>query len=96
MSPADLDEWEHCLDALEAENGAVWPAGDRSAWMDLSPLERLVAAVTATSEAGAPWSFAYASRRLAVHGLAPESHASASRTMWSMSSALAGVTAVSS
>ncbi|GGQ85327.1 DUF5959 family protein [Streptomyces flaveolus] len=37
VSPADLDEWERCLDALEAEEGAVWPAGDRSAWMDIVP-----------------------------------------------------------
>ncbi|MEU0853097.1 DUF5959 family protein [Streptomyces flaveolus] len=37
VSPADLDEWERCLDALEAEQGAVWPAGDRSAWMDIVP-----------------------------------------------------------
>ena len=37
VSPADLDEWERCLDALEAEEGAVWPTGDRSAWMDIVP-----------------------------------------------------------
>jgi hypothetical protein len=37
VSPADLDEWERCLDALEAEEGAVWPASDRSAWMDIVP-----------------------------------------------------------
>jgi hypothetical protein len=37
VSPADLDEWELCLDALEAEEEAVWPAGVRSAWMDIVP-----------------------------------------------------------
>jgi hypothetical protein len=37
VSLADLDEWERCLDALEAEEGAVWPTGDRSAWMDIVP-----------------------------------------------------------
>ncbi|MFI2415815.1 DUF5959 family protein [Streptomyces sp. NPDC018947] len=37
VSPADLDEWERCLDALEAEEGANWPIGDRSAWMDIVP-----------------------------------------------------------
>jgi hypothetical protein len=33
VSSADLDEWERCLDTLEAEEGTVWPAGDRSAWI---------------------------------------------------------------
>jgi hypothetical protein len=37
VSPEDLDEWERCLDALEAEEGAEWPAGDRSAWVDVVP-----------------------------------------------------------
>jgi hypothetical protein len=31
------ERWERCLDALEAEEGAAWPAGDRSAWMDIVP-----------------------------------------------------------
>ncbi|MFG3551857.1 DUF5959 family protein [Streptomyces sp. NPDC047725] len=37
VSPADLDEWERCLDAMEADEGAVWPASDDSAWMDIVP-----------------------------------------------------------
>ncbi|MFF4542613.1 DUF5959 family protein [Streptomyces aureus] len=37
VSHEDLDEWERCLDALEAEEGAEWPAGGRSAWVDVVP-----------------------------------------------------------
>ncbi|MFB7247308.1 hypothetical protein CW362_30525 [Streptomyces populi] len=37
VSLEDLDEWERCLDALEAEEGAEWPAGGRSAWLDVVP-----------------------------------------------------------
>ncbi|RSS96849.1 hypothetical protein EF919_03940 [Streptomyces sp. WAC02707] len=37
VSHEDLDEWERCLDALQAEEGAEWPAGDRSAWVDVVP-----------------------------------------------------------
>ncbi|WP_326783255.1 DUF5959 family protein [Streptomyces sp. NBC_00151] len=37
VSHEDLDEWECCLDALQAEEGVEWPAGDRSAWADVVP-----------------------------------------------------------
>lgn len=37
VSLGDLDEWEHCLDALEAGEGTEWPAGGRSAWLDVVP-----------------------------------------------------------
>ncbi|MEU4090615.1 DUF5959 family protein [Streptomyces aureus] len=37
VSHEDLDEWERCLDALEAEEGAEWPAGGRSAWVAVVP-----------------------------------------------------------
>lgn len=37
VSREELDEWERCLDALEAEEGAEWPAGGRSAWVDVVP-----------------------------------------------------------
>ncbi|MEV7287754.1 DUF5959 family protein [Streptomyces sp. NPDC093252] len=37
VSVEDLDEWERCLDALEAEEGAEWPAGDRTAWVEVIP-----------------------------------------------------------
>ncbi|WP_308406794.1 DUF5959 family protein [Streptomyces sp. AC555_RSS877] len=37
VSREDLDEWERCLDALQAEEGAQWPAGDRSAWVEVVP-----------------------------------------------------------
>jgi len=37
VSLEDLDEWERCLDALQAEEGAEWPAGGRSAWLDVVP-----------------------------------------------------------
>jgi hypothetical protein len=39
VSHEDLGEWERCLDALQAEEGAEWPAGDRSAWVDVVPDE---------------------------------------------------------
>lgn len=31
VSLGDLDEWERCLDALQADEGAQWPAGGHSA-----------------------------------------------------------------
>ncbi|MGV9840689.1 DUF5959 family protein [Streptomyces fungicidicus] len=37
VSHEDLDEWERCLDALQAVEGAEWPAGGRSAWVDVVP-----------------------------------------------------------
>ncbi|MFE6755675.1 DUF5959 family protein [Streptomyces sp. NPDC057684] len=37
VSLDDLEEWERCLDALQAEEGAEWPAGGRSAWVDVAP-----------------------------------------------------------
>ncbi|MFC8370467.1 DUF5959 family protein [Streptomyces sp. NPDC057239] len=37
VSHEDLDEWERCLDALRAEEGAEWPAGGRSAWVEVVP-----------------------------------------------------------
>jgi hypothetical protein len=37
VSLEDLDEWERCLDALQAEEGAEWPAGGRSAWVEVVP-----------------------------------------------------------
>ncbi len=37
VSREDLDEWDRCLDALQAEEGAQWPAGDRSAWVEVVP-----------------------------------------------------------
>lgn len=41
ISGRDLDEWGRCLDALEAEEGAEWPPGDRSAWLSLVPEDPL-------------------------------------------------------
>ncbi|WP_310887540.1 DUF5959 family protein [Streptomyces sp. ZS0098] len=35
VSSADLDEWERRLDALQADEGAEWPAGDGTAWQDV-------------------------------------------------------------
>ena len=37
VSLKDLDEWERCLAALQAEEGAEWPAGGRSAWLEVVP-----------------------------------------------------------
>ncbi|MFB8383164.1 DUF5959 family protein [Streptomyces rubiginosohelvolus] len=37
ISGGDLDEWGRCLDALEAEEGAEWPPGGRSAWLSVVP-----------------------------------------------------------
>ncbi|MEU5057486.1 MULTISPECIES: DUF5959 family protein [unclassified Streptomyces] len=37
VSREDLDEWERCLDALQAEEGVEWPAGGRGAWVDVVP-----------------------------------------------------------
>jgi hypothetical protein len=50
-----------------------------------SALDRFERAVTATSDASAPWSLAYASRRCGVQAEAPLAHLSARGTMWSMS-----------
>ncbi|MFE5211893.1 DUF5959 family protein [Streptomyces sp. NPDC056600] len=55
VSLEDLDEWERCLDALEAPEaeagagdvtdevawGVEWPAGDRSAWLEVVPEDPL-------------------------------------------------------
>ncbi|MFF4757246.1 DUF5959 family protein [Streptomyces sp. NPDC001292] len=41
VSPGDLDAWERCPDALQDEEGAEWPAGDRSAWLDVVPEDPL-------------------------------------------------------
>ncbi|WP_369797719.1 DUF5959 family protein, partial [Nocardiopsis sp. CNT312] len=38
VSAEDLDDWERCLDALQAEERALWPAGDRTAWLDVGAL----------------------------------------------------------
>ncbi|WP_435221936.1 DUF5959 family protein [Streptomyces sp. Tue6028] len=37
VSQDDLEEWGRCLDALQAEEGAEWPAGGRSAWVEVVP-----------------------------------------------------------
>lgn len=37
VSHGDLDDWGRCLDALAADEGAQWPDGDRSAWMEVLP-----------------------------------------------------------
>ncbi|MFB7165230.1 DUF5959 family protein [Streptomyces sp. NPDC056242] len=37
VSLEDLEEWERCLDALQADEGAEWPAGGRSAWLEVAP-----------------------------------------------------------
>jgi hypothetical protein len=37
VSLEDLDEWERCLGALQAEEGVEWPAGGRSAWLEVVP-----------------------------------------------------------
>ncbi|MEU9624727.1 DUF5959 family protein [Streptomyces sp. NPDC048155] len=37
VSDSDLDEWGRCLDALEAQEGAEWPPGGRSAWLAVVP-----------------------------------------------------------
>lgn len=41
ISDADLDEWGRCLDALEADEGAEWPPGGRSAWLSVIPEDPL-------------------------------------------------------
>ncbi|WP_312870177.1 DUF5959 family protein [Streptomyces himalayensis] len=41
ISGGDLDEWGRCLDALEAEEGAEWPPGGRSAWLSVVPQDPL-------------------------------------------------------
>ncbi|MFJ7416227.1 DUF5959 family protein [Streptomyces sp. NPDC098077] len=41
ISGGDLDVWGRCLDALEAEEGAEWPPGDRSAWLSVVPEDPL-------------------------------------------------------
>ncbi|MTE17669.1 hypothetical protein F0L17_00675 [Streptomyces sp. TRM43335] len=37
VSLEDLDEWERCLDTLQAEEGVEWPAGGRGAWLAVLP-----------------------------------------------------------
>ncbi|WEH37844.1 DUF5959 family protein (plasmid) [Streptomyces sp. AM 4-1-1] len=37
VSDGDLDAWGRCLDAFEAEEGAEWPPGGRSAWLSVLP-----------------------------------------------------------
>ncbi|MFF9113998.1 DUF5959 family protein [Streptomyces sp. NPDC014805] len=37
VSLRDLDEWERCLLALQAGEGAQWPTGGRSAWLEVVP-----------------------------------------------------------
>ncbi|MFJ9552421.1 DUF5959 family protein [Nocardiopsis sp. NPDC101807] len=37
LSSGDLDDWERCLDDLHAEKRAVWPRGDRTAWLEVAP-----------------------------------------------------------
>lgn len=37
ISGGDLDAWDRCLDALDAEEGAEWPPGDRRAWLSVVP-----------------------------------------------------------
>ncbi|MGW8528921.1 DUF5959 family protein [Nocardiopsis sp. NPDC055824] len=37
LSSGDLDDWERCLDDLHAENRALWPRGDRTAWLEVVP-----------------------------------------------------------
>lgn len=51
---------------------------------------------TAISVSGDPWSFAYASRRAASHGVCSESNTSANGTKWSTSRRAASVTTTSS
>ncbi|MFE8014005.1 DUF5959 family protein [Streptomyces antibioticus] len=37
ISTEDLDEWERCLEALQSDEAAQWPARGRSAWGDVTP-----------------------------------------------------------
>lgn len=37
VSREDLDEWERCLAALEAEEEVEWPTAGRSAWLGVVP-----------------------------------------------------------
>ncbi|MEV2279158.1 DUF5959 family protein [Nocardiopsis sp. NPDC049922] len=37
LSDGDLDDWGRCLDALDAEERVEWPAGDRTAWLEVVP-----------------------------------------------------------
>ncbi|RKS08533.1 hypothetical protein DFP74_4243 [Nocardiopsis sp. Huas11] len=39
VSPEDLDDWERCLDALQAGERAEWPRGERTAWVEVVPEE---------------------------------------------------------
>lgn len=45
ISDTDLDEWGHCLDALEADEGAEWPPSGRSAWLSVVPEDPLEVSV---------------------------------------------------
>ena len=37
LASRDLDDWERCLDALQAEERITWPMGDRVAWLEVAP-----------------------------------------------------------
>ncbi|WP_116244701.1 DUF5959 family protein [Nocardiopsis sp. FIRDI 009] len=37
LSDGDLDDWERCLDALDAEERVEWPPGDRTPWLEVVP-----------------------------------------------------------
>ncbi|MET9119382.1 DUF5959 family protein [Streptomyces longwoodensis] len=37
VSLDDLQEWERCLEALQTEETTEWPAGGRSAWVEVVP-----------------------------------------------------------
>ncbi|OLT25336.1 hypothetical protein BJF83_23125 [Nocardiopsis sp. CNR-923] len=37
VSVGDLEDWERCLDALQAEERVEWPAGGRTAWLEVVP-----------------------------------------------------------
>jgi hypothetical protein len=37
VSRGDPDDWGRCLDALTEGEAVEWPAGDRSAWLEVVP-----------------------------------------------------------
>lgn len=37
VSVGELEDWERCLDALQAEERVEWPAGGRTAWLEVVP-----------------------------------------------------------
>ncbi|MFE6446948.1 DUF5959 family protein [Nocardiopsis dassonvillei] len=45
VSAGDLDDWERCLDALQAEGRAEWPTGGRTAWLEVVPEDPLMVTV---------------------------------------------------